>query len=103
MLPLTTVTIMVHVPTLLGASHVDVTKVILEMESLVKVCTTNQAIGIDLHGYHSDIDECASATTNNCDSNATCTNTPGGFTCMCNQGYTGNGITCEGMYIIKQT
>ena len=44
-----------------------------------------------------DIDECADATTNKCDSNATCTSTPGSFTCTCNQGYTSIGLTCEGM------
>ena len=48
----------------------------------------------------SDIDECANATTNNCDSNANCTNTVGGFTCTCNQGYIGNGTICEGKLII---
>ena len=47
---------------------------------------------------YADIDECA--TTNNCDSNATCTNTPGSYTCTCNHGYNGSGITCEGKYII---
>ena len=46
-----------------------------------------------------DIDECA--TTNNCDSNATCTNIPGFFTCTCNQGYTGNGTTCYGELLIS--
>ena len=44
------------------------------------------------------IDECANASTNNCDSNATCTNTPGSFTCTCNQGYSGDGTTCDGMF-----
>ena len=44
-----------------------------------------------------DFDECADATTNNCDSNANCTNTPGSFTCTCNQGYTGNGLICAGI------
>ena len=44
----------------------------------------------------SDIDECADATTDNCDSNSMCTNAPGSFTCTCNQGYTGNGTVCFG-------
>ena len=93
MLPL--VTLMLHVPTLLGASPVHVTKDTLEMKPFVKVRTTysvNHVIANPL--ITSDIDECADATT--CDSNATCTNTPGSFTCTCNQGYTGNGTTCEG-------
>lgn len=32
---------------------------------------------------------------NPCDPNATCTNTAGSFTCACNEGYTGDGLTCE--------
>ena len=43
-----------------------------------------------------DIDECAG--NNNCSPNAVCTNTPGNFICACNQGYSGNGITCTGKY-----
>jgi len=40
-----------------------------------------------------DIDECAAGTAN-CDVNATCTNSAGGFTCACKPGYTGDGKTC---------
>ena len=40
-----------------------------------------------------DIDECI-AGTDNCDTNATCTNTVGSFTCACNNGYAGDGVTC---------
>ena len=40
-----------------------------------------------------DINECVTGA-NDCDSNATCTNTPGNFTCACNQGYSGNGTFC---------
>ncbi|CAH1238943.1 HMCN1 [Branchiostoma lanceolatum] len=40
-----------------------------------------------------DIDECT-AGTDNCGSDATCSNTVGSFTCACNSGYTGNGVTC---------
>ena len=48
-----------------------------------------------------DIDECA-PNIDNCDidARATCTNTPGAFTCACNAGYSGNGITCVGSYLI---
>ncbi|NPD22211.1 hypothetical protein D7Y27_19240 [Corallococcus sp. AB004] len=40
-----------------------------------------------------DVNECA-AGTDNCNENATCTNTVGSFTCACNAGYEGNGVTC---------
>ena len=44
----------------------------------------------------SDIDECAVPST--CDAQAACTNNPppGSFTCMCNPGYSGDGMTCTG-------
>ncbi len=45
--------------------------------------------------YFSDINECTD-NSHNCDANATCTNTAGGFTCACNTGYSGDGITCTG-------
>src|SRR5690349_5317511 len=39
------------------------------------------------------MDECA--VMNDCDANATCTNTTGGgHTCACNTGYDGDGFTC---------
>lgn len=42
-----------------------------------------------------DIDEC-SLNTDDCDTNANCVNTQGGFQCNCDDGFTGNGVQCTG-------
>jgi hypothetical protein len=41
-----------------------------------------------------DIDECA-LNNDNCDPNASCINTAGGFACICGDGYTGDGTVCQ--------
>ncbi|KAF7145213.1 hypothetical protein RHSIM_Rhsim04G0079200 [Rhododendron simsii] len=38
-----------------------------------------------------DIDECKDPNLNDCDGNATCTNTPGSFNCSCNHHFSGDG------------
>lgn len=40
-----------------------------------------------------DIDECTRGT-HECDVNANCTNIAGSFMCVCDIGFTGNGIQC---------
>ena len=46
--------------------------------------------------FTSDIDECTE-NTDNCHADATCTNSVGSFSCSCNTGYTGDGVSCSGM------
>lgn len=41
-----------------------------------------------------DVDECAG--DNECHANAQCTNTLGGYTCACRDGYEGDGRNCTG-------
>ena len=45
-----------------------------------------------------DNDECTLGT-DDCDTQATCTNNPGSFECGCKTGYNGDGVTCTGMYL----
>ena len=40
------------------------------------------------------LDECVTGS-HNCDANAACSDTESGFTCSCNSGYTGDGVTCD--------
>ena len=44
-----------------------------------------------------DIDECSSEALNYCHHNATCSDTLGSFQCNCRDGFTGDGINCNGM------
>lgn len=61
---------------------------------------TSVGSGDDINGcsdtctaQFTDIDECTEVT-DNCDENATCSNTIGGFSCECDAGYTGDGVDC---------
>ena len=47
------------------------------------------------HENKKDIDEC-DQEIDNCDVQATCTNTPGSYNCTCDIGYSGDGFNCTG-------
>ena len=60
------------------------------------VTVSRRSLKVDYFLTHfSDNNECTLGA-HNCHSNATCTNTDGSFTCACNTGYSGNGVTCTG-------
>jgi len=44
-----------------------------------------------------DNDECLNGE-NDCSPNALCENTQGSYTCACNDGYDGDGVTCNGTF-----
>ena len=42
-----------------------------------------------------DANECiGQGSGNNCSADASCSNTVGSFTCSCDSGFTGDGVTC---------
>lgn len=52
------------------------------------------------HTNSLDFDECASSETNECDSNALCTNAEGSYVCRCVSGYEENGRNCTGTVLM---
>ena len=43
-----------------------------------------------------DVNECNATDTVSCNQNAVCHNTEGSYECICNLGYTGDGVNCTG-------
>ena len=50
-----------------------------------------------------DVNECGSAGTNECDSKAQCTNIEGSYNCRCLNGYQGDGKNCSGTGFLYST
>ena len=48
----------------------------------------------------SDVDECRLGS-HNCSKNATCINASTGCECVCNEGFTGDGLSCTGKITCK--
>ena len=71
--------------------------------SLLLIETSLHAINSNLILYFMflDIDECVNGVNNCHNDYATCFNTEGSFTCSCNSGYSGDGITCQGKKTTK--
>ena len=67
---------------------------------MLRVQTMPARLAVCNAGYDGDgvectnIDECADPTLNNCDTNASCTDDAGSFSCVCNAGYDGDGVEC---------
>ena len=69
------------------------------MKSLMKFYITFVFLDINecIEGLTTcDVNGTCTASTVQCHVDATCSNTPGSYMCVCNNGYDGNGILCVG-------
>ena len=62
---------------------------------MIQWCECDTCIYIYIY---TDVDECSDGS-DDCDDKALCENTEGSHTCTCNQGYSGTGLICTGMYL----
>lgn len=65
----------------------------------LKIGTSHALTIVALNNFFTDLDECRSATINDCDPNALCTNTEGSYVCRCFKGFRGDGKTCTGRVV----
>ena len=60
----------------------------------------DQVVSLFAYLHFSDVNECVDELQV-CDQNAVCSNTDGSFTCVCAEGWTGDGKLCLGKSIIE--
>ena len=68
------------------------------LQGALLVCTLVMPAMRNVVKYLLDNDECVEQSP--CDDSAVCINNPGSFTCACNEGYSGDGMTCTGQSFI---
>ena len=95
------VTLMPHVPTQEAATLVSVPLDTLEVGTIAQVCfCVSYYASLLLRFVFQDINECDDGT-NACDGNATCSDAEGSYECFCNNGYSGDGYSCQSELLLK--
>ena len=90
-------TVQVHI-TVSATVGIQVMEEIAQVLNIPKSLNHSQQLCNITHSYFlfPDIDECFDNSTNDCDTNANCTNTPGSYNCQCLSGFAGDGRNCSG-------
>ena len=105
MMLLSTTAMIIHlVRTLL---EVSIASVILDMKEMGLIAPVSfifeLSLSVLLLWYFCiilDVDECSNDTLNDCSGNASCVDTIGSYSCLCDSGYSGNGRICSGIIVV---
>ena len=73
----------------------------MKIPLVISACKYRVRLVKTSYKFHIDVNECLSNST--CDADATCNNTEGSYTCTCDSGYSGDGISCDGMHSTELT
>ena len=83
---------------LMAHTTVRVCMVTVETDSIAQVIFRLMLVISHQPLNYPGINLCEVGSTD-CHTNATCLDRDGGYDCECNDGYTGNGTHCEGMFL----